>query len=281
MEAKEQPMNQKDPRTLLFVPGAHPNRFDKAVAAGADLTCIDLEDAVAPKDKAAARRAAIDYLSNNEHQTVGLRINTVNSRFGVEDIQALLEHAPAVRFLLLPKTESVQTLDLVAEWIPEPVGIMPLIETARGMVNATQILAHERVRWAAFGGVDYSADVGCELSWEGLLGARTTLVAAATAGEVTLFDAPYVHIKDLTGLAEEVGRGRRIGLRAKLAIHPTQLEVIHGRLAPSEEELKKARKLVADFKAQGEGVSQQDDKMVELPLIKAAQRTLALAGESF
>ena len=266
------------PRSLLFVPGTNPERFDKAVAAGADLVCIDLEDAVAPGDKASARLAALDYLKDCS-QPVGLRINAINSRFGLEDVQALLAGAPSLHFLMLPKVESVYTIELVADWMPDTVDLVPLVETARGMTRVTDILAHDRVKCAVFGGVDYATDVGCELSWEGLLAPRHTLVTAAAATGVTLLDAPYIDVRNLAGLAEELRLGRRIGIRAKAAIHPAQIQVIHKSLAPTAEEVERARRMVQAFETAGEGAALLDGRLIELPLIEAAKRTLSLARQ--
>lgn len=271
-------MSQMEPRSLLFVPGSNPERFDKAVAAAADLTCIDLEDAVAPQDKLPARKAALDYLAGCD-ASVGIRINAVNTRPGLEDVLALLESGSVPAFVMLPKVESRCAVDLLAAWLPPAVGIIPLIETAKGMGSAEEIFAHDRVRAAMFGGVDYAADIGCELSREGLLAARNLLIAAAAASCVTLLDAPYVNVRDLAGLAEEVRFCRRLGMRARSAIHPDQVPVIHSSLMPTEAETAEARRVAEAFMAAGEGVALLDGKLIEAPVYKSALRTLALAGE--
>ncbi len=265
-------MNPSEPRSLLFVPGSNPDRFDKAVAAGADLVCIDLEDAVAPDDKDRARSNLLDYLQSAA-DIVGLRINAINTHAGLKDVHQLIANGATPAFVMLPKVEQPQTLALMSEWLPA-IPLIPIVETARGLGAASSILDHPSVSAAVFGGVDYAADVGCDLSWDGLYSARTELLRAAAASGVTLLDVPYTNVTDLDGLAAEVTRLRSLGMRARAAIHPKQIAVIHQALAPSAEEIEQARRVVAAFDAADGKAALLDGKLIELPVIKAARRVL-------
>ncbi len=263
-----------EPRSLLFVPGARPERFDKAVAANADLVCIDLEDAVAPDDKAMARRVALSYLKK-ESEHIGLRVNMLTTMEGVQDLVALMESRVRPTFIMLPKVEHEETIRLYRAWLQEEVGIIPIVETSRGLERAHKIFAAPGVKCGLFGGVDYAADTGCEFSFDGLLAARTRLLNAAAASGVTLLDVPYTDVRDLDGLAGEIRRTRVLGMSARAAVHPAQIEVIHQSLAASEAEVEDAKRVVAAFEVAAGSPALLDGKLIELPVIKAARRTLA------
>ncbi len=260
-------------RSLLFVPGSRPDRFSKALNAGADLTCIDLEDAVAPQDKASARHAATTFLDATD-QLCGVRINAVETRTGLDDLQALVHAETKPQFVMLPKIEKLEFVELVSQWLGNTIPLVPIIESARGLLAAATVFSHPQVKIALFGGADYSADVGCDLSWEGLYAARTTLLNAAASHQVTLFDVPYIDVKDLAGLADELQRCKALGMRARSAIHPTQIEVIHQALAPSPAEVEEAQNVVQAFATAKGGAALLNGKLIELPVLKAAQRTL-------
>lgn len=261
------------PRSLLFVPGSRPERFPKAVATGADLVCIDLEDAVGPGQKNEARAAVVSFLKHAP-DNVGVRINALNSELGIHDAAALLAEAATPAFVMLPKVEDAGPVRWASDLFSEAVRVIPIIESAKGLDNAREICEQIRVSEVLFGGVDYSAEVGCTLDWESLYFVRVALINAALCGEAVLFDMPWIDVADSDGLAAEVRRTRVLGMPARAAIHPSQIPVIHAALAPTEAELEQARRIVDAFDRADGSVALLDGKMIELPVVKSARGTL-------
>ena len=263
-------------RSLLFVPGARPDRFEKAASAGADLVCIDLEDAVAPQDKASAREATLRYLAGRDGPgLVGLRVNAVGSEAGEADLKALTG-AKGVGFVMVPKPSGTHDLDAVAAAYPEPM-LIPVLESARAIQNADAIADHPGVVAGIYGAIDLSADIGCELAWEPHLHARSRCALAFGAARKVLFDVPYLAVDDPDGLKRETLRAKALGIPARAAIHPAQLGPIHEALSPTPEEVAHAARVVEAFEAAENGLALLDGKLIELPVIKSARRTLALA----
>ncbi|MBB4659184.1 HpcH/HpaI aldolase/citrate lyase family protein [Parvularcula dongshanensis] len=264
-------------RSLLFVPGARPDRFEKAASAGADLVCIDLEDAVAPGGKDEARRATLDFLARYEGEaTVGLRVNAVGSDVGAADLEAL-KGATGVRFVMVPKPTGTGELDAVAAAYDAPM-LIPVMETARAIQTAGAIADHPAVVAGVYGAIDLAADIGCTLDWEAQLYARSACALAFGAARKVLFDVPYLDVKDPEGLKAETRRAKTLGIHARAAIHPAQLGPIHEALAPTPDEVARAQRIVDAFEAAEGGVALLDGKMIELPVIKSARRVLALAA---
>ena len=264
-------------RSLLFVPGSRPDRFEKAVAAGADLTCIDLEDAVAPAGKDEARRATLDYLANTSNRSapIGLRVNAADAEWFAADLAAL-RGAAGVDFVMMPKPMALSDIDQVREAFGAD-RIIVVMETARAIGMAEAIADHQAVCGAIYGAIDLAGEIGCDLSWESHLYGRSRCAAAFGAARKVLFDVPYLDVKDPDGLKAETRRAKGLGIHARAAIHPAQLAPIHEALAPSAEELAHARRVVEAFEAAAGGVALLDGKMIELPVIKAARRKIAAA----
>lgn len=265
---------QPAPRSLLFVPGNRPERFAKAAAAGADLVCLDLEDAVAPAQKDNARDLVIEYLRSAANN-VGVRINATDTRLGIADLHQLLESGLAPAFVMLPKVESAHSVAQLIALLPESTQVLPILESARGLAQCNEVFALPRLQLALFGAVDYVADTGCAAAWEALLVPRVQLVQAAAAHDVTVLDGPYADVKDLEGLADQTRRALDLGLIARSAIHPAQIPVIHEALAPTQAERERAEQVVAAFAAATNGAALLDGQLIELPVYKAAQRLLA------
>jgi citrate lyase subunit beta/citryl-CoA lyase/(S)-citramalyl-CoA lyase len=263
-------------RSLLFVPGNRPERFDKACAAGADLVVIDLEDAVGPNDKDTARAAVLDWLSKNDNPSVGVRINGVETAEFAKDTKALADSGLSLPFVMLPKPDSKADIDKTADALPERLGsIAPVMESGMALLNAADIFSHERLDMCLFGGVDFSADIGSTLEWDALLLARSTLAIAAAAHNVLVFDVPYLDVRDPDGCEAETRRVKDLGIPARSAIHPAQITPIHNALSPSAEEMDYATRLMAAYKESKGNVALLDGKLIEAPLVKKAQRILA------
>ena len=261
------------PRSLLFVPGNRPERFTKAVEAGADLVCIDLEDAVAPDAKAEAREAAMAFLRDTDSERVSVRVNAPGSAEVTEDIAALA--GLELPFVMVPKVDRVEDLDALGTDLP----LMPVVESGMGMLNAASIFAHERVRMALFGGGDYSADLGTPMSFEAFHYARSHLAACGAAFEVAVFDVPYLDVHDVEGGEADTKRVAGLGIHSRAAIHPKQIAAIHAAYTPSDEEVAAAFDLKAAYEASGGNAALHKGKLIEAPMLRAAERVLERAPQ--
>lgn len=261
--------------SLLFVPGSRPDRFAKARAAGAGLTVIDLEDAVAAADKDSARAAALEAVAEDPRGW-GIRLNAVRTAAGIRDLAALVD-APAVpAMLLVPMVEEAGDLAVIAGALGDRCPpLIPLIETPRGLRHALAIAAHEKVAAVMFGGGDFSGELGVELAWEPLLAARQQLILACAEARKPAIDVPFVKLEDEAGLADEVARARAIGFSAKAAIHPAQLPAIHAAFRPSDAEVAEAREALAAYEAGGGRAIRFRGRMLEAPFIIRYRALLA------
>jgi (S)-citramalyl-CoA lyase len=265
-------------RSLLFVPGDRPERFEKAIASGTDCICIDLEDAVAAERKQLARDEVLQFLQRQAViPLVCVRINALNTADGLRDLLALLEVAPPYA-VLLPKTESAEQLQLASK-VASGLRWIALVESAQGLWRAEDIaLRSPNLAAMMFGGADFSADIGASFCWESLLHARQRLVCAAALRHLPLIDVPYLDINDEEGLREETKKVAAIGFSCKSAIHPRQVKEIHRALCPPATEIANAKRILDGAAASGGGVFVIDGMMVDGPVIANAQRLL-MRGE--
>lgn len=263
-------------RSQLFVPGNRPDRFEKACQSGSDLVCIDLEDAVGPDEKEQARKDVLSWLSQTEHKHVSLRMNGLDTRDGKADIAALKQSDLTLPFLMIPKVATRSEMNDLDDALPNDLGpFIAIIESAEGLLNCADIFSNGRVKMGMFGAVDYAGDIDSDLSWDALLYARSRLVAAATAHDVLLFDVPHIQIRDLDDCEATTRRGKAIGIHARAAIHPAQIDRIHAALAPSDAEVEFAEQVIAAYQEANGNVVVVDGKFIEAPVVKKAQRVLA------
>jgi citrate lyase beta subunit len=260
--------------SLLFVPGSRPERFAKALETGASVICIDLEDAVAPNDKASARAAALAAIGPR----VAIRVNGIRTRAGIADLLALGQMPDLPALVLVPMVESADEVAIVAAVLDGAL-IVPLIETARGLRNAHEIAAMPGVVAMMFGGGDLSAELGVALAWEPLVVARSLFVMACASANISAIDVPYLALDDVDGLAEECRRAREIGFQAKAAIHPAQVDVITTAFVPSPSDVAEARAALHVFSGAGGGAIRFNGRMLEAPLIARYRKIIARAGE--
>lgn len=258
--------------SLLFVSGATPGRFPKALASTADLICIDLEDAVPDDAKASARAAAIEAIGAR----VAIRINAVETAAGQADLQALARAARLPELVLLPKVESADTVAQTRAHLPAAV-FVPLIESARGLRLAHEIGAAAGVGAMMFGGGDLSSELGVALAWEPLAVARALFVLACAEAGVPAIDVPWIALDDAAGLAEEARRAQTIGFQAKAAIHPAQLDAIQAAMRPTPALVAEARAALAAYEEGGRRAIRHQNKMLEAPLVRRYARILAIA----
>ncbi|MEE4349042.1 MAG: aldolase/citrate lyase family protein [Pacificimonas sp.] len=260
--------------SLLFVPGARPDRFDKARVAGAGLTAIDLEDAVAADAKDAARNDALAAIASGDGYA--LRMNGVATRAGIADLHALADAETLPAVMLVPMVEAAAEIAVVRGALGERCpALVPLVETPRGLRNALAIAQEEGVTAMMFGGGDFAGELGVRLSWEPLLAARQQLLLACAEAHVPAIDVPYIHLDDEEGLKAECAKARALGFAAKAAIHPRQVAAIDAAFEPSERECNEAAEALRAFDEGGGSVVRFNGRMLEAPLVKHYRAILA------
>lgn len=273
----------KPRRSLLFVPGLRPELIAKAAAAGPDLVCVDLEDAVAPDRKDEGRAATFAALGSAGPIKAELliRINGLSTPAGLKDLSALVECATPPAGIMIPKTKAaaeIRVLDEIVSAAPalERLKFHVIIEANDGLADAIAIArASARVASLLFGAVDMSADLRCQNAWEPLLYARSRVVHAAAAAGVDVLDVPWLDLADEAGLTREAAAAAALGFGGKAAIHPKQLAAIHAAFTPSTETIARAKRIVAAYEASASGLVVIDGKLVELPVVRAMYRLLA------
>jgi citrate lyase subunit beta/citryl-CoA lyase len=269
----------------LYVPGDRPERFAKAAASGTHVVIVDLEDAVAPGNKARARREALAWLADAEPGRVEVRVNAAGTPEGRDDLVALASLAsrgepPALRAVRLPKVESAadvqRALGLLA---PATVPVVCLLESALGVEDAYWIAtASPRVAAIGLGEADLAADLRVS-GEDGLAWPRSRVVVAArAAGLPAPAQSVYPRVDDPEGLAASCRRGRAMGFRGRAAIHPRQVPVIHDAYRPAEAEIADARAVLAALDAASGVAVLPDGRMVDAAMRRPAEETLALAA---
>jgi (S)-citramalyl-CoA lyase len=267
-------------RSLLFTPADRPDRFLKAVGVGADGVVLDLEDGVGLPNKEIARRTALEFFAAPPPTPDGfiwaLRLNHVSTIDGLRDLLAFRDAANQPAVVMLPKTESASEVEITVRHLGAPC-IIALLESGRGLSAAEAIAVHPSVNALGFGGADLAADMGATMGWEQMLFARSRVVQAAATASIAAFDVPFLDIHDAEGLRKETEAAKALGYSCKLAIHPAQIAGINTVFTPAPDQLATARRIVTAFEQAKGGAFQVDGKMVDLPVVKSARRTVALA----
>jgi len=265
-------------RSFLFVPGDRPERFDKAAGSGADAVCIDLEDAVAPQNKAAARKETLAFLADarNGGADIGLRVNALESVEGLRDVVALLESDVRPAFALLPKVRGAAGVDQLRALLAGRTAPWALMETPEALQGAPALCESLGEKsGVVFGGADLSAALGSDMSWDALYFARASLIAAAAPFGCQTLDVPYLNVRDIEGLSAETARVKALGFTGRSCIHPDQVAPINAVFTPSEEEVEKAQSVIDAYDANDGRVLLHEGRLVEKPVLAAARRTLA------
>ncbi len=279
-------------RALLYMPGDDWKKIVKATTLGVDCICMDMEDGVAVNRKAEARvtiAKALRELDFGASEKLA-RVNSIGSGWERDDIDAVLPFRPDG--IVIPKVESreqvewgsrlIEAAELKYGWTLNSIRMLVGVETALGILNLKEIAAHPRLDGIIFGGEDYAASVGARRTREAveLLYARQAVVAACAAFGLQAIDIVYIDFKDAEGLRLEAEQGAGFGFSGKQIIHPNQVEVTQEAFTPSDEALEEARRIVETFEAsqkEGKGAYALDGKMIDMPLLKNAQKTLARA----
>ena len=293
-------------RSLLFAPGNHARRVEKAFSLGADAVILDLEDSVAIAEKEAARKPVAQALAANSGRCRGyVRVNAMGTPFCFRDLTEVI--GKGVHGVVLPKVESAADLHAI-DWLIASlererglavgaIDLIPTIETAAGLSRVERILQARglkpysgtwRVKRVAFGAADFALDLGIRpsISPQGeeteLAYARQRIVLASRDARVEApLDSPWFKLKDLAGLRRAAEASRRMGFQGRLCIHPEQVPVVNECYSPSAEEVARAERIVAAFKdaeAKGSAAIQVDGQMIDYPLVREAERVLRAAG---
>jgi citrate lyase subunit beta / citryl-CoA lyase len=275
-------------RTFLFVPADRPERHARALATGTGGVIVDLEDAVAPERKASAREglaASFAALPEADRQRLLVRINASGTPWHDDDRKtaAALVAQGLIAGVVLPKAERAGDLRRLAEAIGTNGLLVPLIESAAGLAALDEIAAAPQVLRLAFGNLDFQADVGlaCDADEAELVPVRLALLLATRrAGLPAPIDGVTPDWRDAQRLAADTARARRGGFGAKLCIHPDQVAPVHAALGPSAGELAWARRVIDAIRSAGGGVVSLDGRMVDAPVVRLAERLLALDAQS-
>ena len=281
-------------RSMLFLPGNNPNLLINGGCLGADAVIFDLEDAVAPAEKDAARilvRNTMRYMDFGKCELI-VRINSIDTPYWKKDIDEVLPHRPSL--ILLPKTGTpadILAADAYMTQLEEKlgmernaVGLMPLIETAMGVENALAIAtATKRVKALFLGAEDLTTDMQCKRTKEGreIEYARTRLVVAARAAGVDVYDTPFTDVNDDEGIVKDAELAKALGFTGKSSISPRHLEVINRVFSPTLKEIQYAYEVIEAIetaKAQGKGAIALYGKMIDAPIVTRAQRTIDAAN---
>ena len=274
-------MNQSRPyRSALYLPASNARALEKARDLPADAIIFDLEDAVAPAEKAAARDALRDALGRDYGSRARIvRINGFDSEWGRDDAAAFATGADAV---LVPKVNGPADLDAVAAVVPG-TPLWAMLETAAGVLNAAAIAAHPRLGGLVMGTNDLARELGCRDRADRmpLLPALGMCLLAARARGRVILDGVYNAFRDTDGLRAECAQGRDMGFDGKTLIHPAQIDIANAVFAPTEDEIALSRRRIEAFDAalaDGRGVAVLDGRIVENLHVETARATLDRAA---
>lgn len=280
-------------RALLYVPGNETRKVEKAVTLGADSVCLDLEDGVAWNRKGEARPIVANALRELNFGTSEklARINAVGTGLEADDLARVVAARPDG--IVIPKVSGAEAVRWVSERVSElerangieqgAIALIGMIENARGVVNLAAIAsADPRLEALIFGAEDFAADVGATRTLEGVevLYARSAIVTTCAAFGLQAIDLLYLDFRDAEGLQAEARRGAQLGYAGMQVIHPNQVPVVQEAFTPGDAAIAEAQRIVEAAREQlaaGRGAFALDNKMVDMPIIKAAERVLVRA----
>lgn len=280
-------------RALLYMPGDDRHKIEKAITLEVDCICMDMEDGVALNHKDTARRTIAQALCelNLGHSERLARINPVGSGLEIDDLDAVLPARPDG--IVVPKVETLSQLTWVGDriesaelsygWPVNSIRMIAIVESAKAiLLNLTQIAAHPRLDALIFGAEDFAADIGAIRTadaWE-IFYARSAVVTAAAAFDLQAIDMVTVEFRDIEKIRAEAQFGAQMGYSGKQVIHPDQVQPVQEAFTPDDESIAAARRLIEAFKehqSKGTGAFALDGKMIDMPLIRSAQRVLERA----
>ena len=278
--------NIRPRRSFIFTPGLRPDMYPKALASGADVVCVELEDGIAPKDKAEARRKALALFESRQSDDGVeriVRINSMRERFGIEDVNAILTSKTPPPALMLPKIrtpDEVVILDQLLTEAGHDTRLHVIIETNEGLEAAFEIAkCSPRIDAMFFGGVDMAAELRCQNSFDSLLYARARVVHASAAAGLDVLDVPFLDLDDPEGMRVEAEKVRDLGFAGKGSVHPKQIAGLNEVFTPSEVQISRARRVIAEFEEADTGLLVIDGKLIEKPVLREMYRIVAIADQ--
>ncbi len=280
-------MEERTPRprrSFIFTPGLKPEMFPKALASGADMVCIELEDGIAPQDKEQARINTLKIFEENQADDGVeriVRINSLRERFGLDDVQAILNSDTPPPSLMMPKVRTPDEVVILDQLLTErghTTKLHVIIETNDGLENAFEI-AHssQRIEALFFGGIDMAAELRCKNDWDSLLYARSRVVHAAASAGLDVIDVPYLDLMDLNGMQILAQKAKDLGFSGKGSIHPKQIAILNEIFTPSENEILRAREIIKTFEKASTGLVVIEGKLIEKPVMREMYRIVSIA----
>ncbi|HEU4745472.1 MAG TPA: CoA ester lyase [Anaerolineales bacterium] len=277
-------------RALLYMPGDDRRKIEKATTLGVDCVCMDMEDGVAITQKSEARAVIAEAMKELDFggSERCIRINSVGSGLEKYDLAAAVATNPEA--VVVPKVETAQQVRAISEYIEvyERSSRMPLgrirmlvgVETAKGILNLKEIAESDRrLEAIIFGAEDYAASIGATRTKEAteVLYARSAVITACAANDLQAIDMVYIDFRDIEGLRLEAQQGAALGFSGKQIIHPNQVAPVQEAFTPSAEAIEYAQRVVEAFttsQKEGRGAFALDGKMIDMPLLKNAQKVL-------
>lgn len=271
-------------RSFIFSPGLKPDMFPKALASGADIVCVELEDGIAPKDKDEARRRGLALFADppaDDGVERIVRINCLRTSFGLADVQSVLATGTPPPALMLPKVVSPDEIVWLDDLLTErgfDTRLHVIIETNAALEAAHDIAAaSSRIDALFFGGVDMAAELRCKNAWEPLLYARSRVVHAAAGAGIDVIDVPYLDLEDPDGMESEARLARDLGFNGKGAVHPKQIPALNEVFTPDAATIAHAKRILEAFAEADTGLVVVDGKLIEKPVLREMDRILAIA----
>ena len=273
-------------RSFIFTPGLKPEMFSKAIASGADMVCIELEDGIAIKDKDEARKNTIDALKTLEVKNdveLVVRINCQRTKFGLLDLEAFISSKIKFKALMLPKVKTPEEITFIDDLLTDcnlDTDLHVIMETNEALENIYDIAhASKRIVALYFGGVDMAAELRVENKPENLVYARSKLVHAGASVGVDVIDVPYLDLENMDGLKKEAEFVKNLGFTGKGSIHPKQINILNEIFSPSQKEISHAKKIIDQFNKSDTGLVVIDGKLIEKPVLREMQRKILVADK--
>ena len=271
-------------RSFIFTPGLKPEMFPKAIASGADMVCIELEDGIAIKDKNEARKNTIEALETLEVKSgveLVVRVNCQRTKFGLLDLEAFISTKTKVKAIMLPKVKTPDEIAFIDDLLTDcglDTDLHVIMETNEALESIYEIAnASKRIVALYFGGVDMAAELRVPNEYKNLIYARSKLVHAGASVGVDVIDVPYLDLDDMDGMKKEAELVRDLGFTGKGSIHPKQINMLNEIFTPSKEEIVKAKRIVDQFNASNTGLVVIDGKLIEKPVLREMQRKILIA----
>ncbi|MFJ9327231.1 HpcH/HpaI aldolase/citrate lyase family protein [Streptomyces sp. NPDC101230] len=268
--------------TWLVTPGGAANRFETALASGADIVLLDLEDSVPAEAKAGARDGVLAFVSEHARRPggplLGVRINAADTAEGLRDVVAMADLSLWPDLVVVPKAEYGRDIAAVVRAVRRArsaTKVWALIESPQGVVGLPGIMRVPGLAGVLFGAADYAAAAGCGLTSRAMWYPRSQLVTAAAAAGLPAVDSPYFFLDDQDGLRRDALEAVELGFAGKVAVHPRQLKVIAEAFTPGSREVEEARAVLAAAARADGAITTAGGAMVGPPLVKAAARTVA------